>query len=57
MVSGVMLGLKKGGVGVIKYTTMRGEAYHWGMLTWFNQFLLEQGVVTEGEFRQMRQRI
>ena len=42
---------------MIKYVATRGEAYHWGMLTWFNQFLLEQRVVTEGEFRQMRQKI
>ena len=32
----------------------RSEAYRWGMLTWFNQLLLEQGAITEAEFRQMR---
>lgn len=37
-----------------RYVQTRGEAYRWGMLTWFNQLLLEQGVITEAEFRQMR---
>ncbi len=32
----------------------RSGAYRWGMLTWFNQLLLEQGTITEAEFRQMR---
>lgn len=32
----------------------RSGAYRWGMLTWFNQLLLEQGAITEAEFRQMR---
>lgn len=35
-------------------TQTRGNAYRWGMLMWFNQLLLEQGVITEAEFRQMR---
>ena len=33
-----------------RYVQTRGEAYRWGMLTWFNQLLLEQGVITEAEF-------
>ena len=37
-----------------RYVQTLGEAYRWGMLTWFNQLLLEQGVITEAEFRQMR---
>ena len=32
----------------------RSEAYRWGMLMWFNQLLLEQGTISEAEFRQMR---
>lgn len=35
----------------------RGNAYHWGMLTWFNQLVLEQGMITEAEFSQMRLKI
>ena len=35
-------------------TQTRGNAYRWGMLMWFNQLLLEQGAITEAEFRQMR---
>ena len=33
-----------------RYVQTRGEAYRWGMLTWFNQLLLEQEVITEAEF-------
>ena len=36
------------------YVQTRSEAYRWGMLMWFNQLLLEQGTITEAEFRQMR---
>lgn len=32
----------------------RSEAYRWWMLMWFNQLLLEQGTISEAEFRQMR---
>lgn len=35
-------------------TQTRGNAYRWGMLTWFNRLLLEQGTISEAEFRQMR---
>lgn len=37
-----------------RYVQTRGEAYRWGMLMWFNQLLLEQGTISEAEFRQMR---
>lgn len=37
-----------------RYVQTRGEAYRWGILMWFNQLLLEQGAITEAEFRQMR---
>lgn len=37
-----------------RYVQTRSEAYRWGMLMWFNQLLLEQGTITEAEFRQMR---
>lgn len=37
-----------------KYVQTRGEAYRWGMLMWFNQLLLEQGTISEADFRQMR---
>ena len=37
-----------------RYVQTRGEAYRWGMLMWFNHLLLEQGAITEAEFRQMR---
>lgn len=37
-----------------RYVQTRGEAYRWGMLMWFNQLLLEQGAITEAEFRQIR---
>lgn len=30
------------------------NAYRQGMLTWFNRLLLEQGAISEAEFRQMR---
>ncbi len=39
---------------MVRYIQTRGEAYRWGMLMWFNQLLLEQGAITEAEFRQMR---
>lgn len=35
----------------------RAEAYRWGMLSWFNRLLREEGVITEAEYRQLRQRI
>ena len=35
-------------------TQTRDNAYHWGILTWFNQLRLEKGTITEAEFRQMR---
>lgn len=35
----------------------RENAYRWGMLMWFNQLLLEQGTITEAEFRQLRLKI
>lgn len=38
-------------------TQMRDNAYRWGMLMWFNQLLLDQGTITEAEFRQMRLKI
>lgn len=38
-------------------TQTRDNAYHWGILTWFNQLMLEQGLITEAEFRQMRLKI
>lgn len=38
-------------------TQTRGNAYRWGMLMWFNQLLLDQGTITEVEFRQMRLKI
>ena len=37
-----------------RYVQTRSEAYRWGMLMWFNQLLLEQGVINEAEFSQMR---
>lgn len=37
-----------------RYVQTRSEAYRWGMLMWFNQLLLEQGTISEAEFRQMR---
>ena len=37
-----------------RYVQKRGEVYSWVMLSWFNLLLLEQGVITEAEFRQMR---
>lgn len=37
-----------------KSVQTRSEAYRWGMLMWFNQLLLEQGTISEAEFRQMR---
>ena len=40
-----------------RQTQTRGDAYRWGMLTWFNQLLLNQGTITEAEFRQMRTKI
>ena len=38
-------------------TQTRDNAYRWGMLMWFNQLLLDQGTITEAEFRQMRLKI
>lgn len=38
-------------------TQMRDNAYRWGMLMWFNQLLLDQGTITEAEFRLMRLKI
>ena len=38
-------------------TQTRDKAYRWGMLMWFNQLLLDQGTITEAEFRQMRLKI
>ena len=38
-------------------TQTRDNAYHWGILTWFNQLMLEQGLITEAEFRQRRLKI
>lgn len=35
----------------------RENAYRWGMLAWFNQLMLEQGMITEAEFRQMHLKI
>lgn len=40
-----------------RQTQTLGDAYRWGMLTWFNQLLLNQGTITEAEFRQMRTKI
>lgn len=38
-------------------TRTRDNAYRWGMLMWFNQLLLDQGTITEAEFRLMRLKI
>lgn len=38
-------------------TQSRDNAYRWGMLMWFNQLLLDQGTITEAEFRQMQLKI
>lgn len=38
-------------------TQTRDNAYRWGMLMWFNQLLLNQGTITEAEFRLMRLKI
>lgn len=38
-------------------TQTRDNAYRWGMLMWFNQLLLDQGTITEAEFRLMRTKI
>lgn len=38
-------------------TQTRDNAYRWGMLMWFNQLLLDEGTITEAEFRLMRLKI
>lgn len=40
-----------------RQTQTRDNAYRWGMLMWFNQLLLDQGTITEAEFRLMRLKI
>lgn len=48
---------KGGDHSVSRQTQTLGDAYRWGMLTWFNQLLMDQGTITEAEFRQMRLKI